>query len=270
MDSIFLNGLTIWHDRENPETVELFRAACEKSVRLLRTRWDLPPPPVCRVYIMASWRQFFLHSPPWPWKILLAASVPFWIFRIRAMWPFIGGWEQSYGRRHAVGVKPPRLMESADRSIGRRIFVAEEDVREKVRRVICHELTHAFTADLGLPVWLKEGLAMTAVDHFAGKTTVRRDTLRLLENPSGHAPSAGSEKIRVQQPDEVIRLYARGYWLTRYVEETQPDTMKEILRRRRSRMEVEELLATAYRQSRREFLRDIHSAVRRHFADEAR
>ena len=54
-----------------------------------------------------------------------------------------------------TGVKPPRLVQLADRRAGDQIFVKEKDIGEKVQSITCHELAHAFTSHLRLPAWLK-------------------------------------------------------------------------------------------------------------------
>ena len=117
------------------------------------------------------------HSAPWSWQFLLGATFPLWYFRQRRIWPYAGGYEQRYGRRLAVGVKPPRLMQEADESVGVRIFVQTADIEEKLERTTCHEMAHAFVGHLALPAWLKEGHAMVTVDRYMSRPTVQRETL---------------------------------------------------------------------------------------------
>ena len=135
MESTPIDGLTLFFDEGERDAVELLCHACEKSARLIHDCWGLDTPDDCRVYIMTSWLHFIFHSAPWLWLIPLAVSMPFWYWRTRKLWEYAGGWAQRYGKRRAVGVKPPRLIQVANRSIGERIFIKNEDVGERVRRV---------------------------------------------------------------------------------------------------------------------------------------
>jgi hypothetical protein len=262
MQTMSTNGLALYFEAEDTDTVVLIRQACEKSLRLMQKHYGLETPKECRVYIMTSWLGFFFHSAPWPWKALLTVSMPLWAFRAKKIWPLAGGWELSYGQRRAVGVKPPRLLKLADKKIGDRLFVRMENVDEKVQSITCHELTHAFTSHLRLPMWLKEGLAMVMVDKFFEKPTVCYETIELLERSSDkHNP----EKLRVGDEDALVDLYARGYWQTRYIEETQPGLLKELLSRRYQHDELESKIATAYGKGPEGFWGEIYEALISHF-----
>lgn len=157
---------------------------------------------------------------------------------------FCRGWEQKYGNVRTVGIKPPRLLETADRRIGERIFIKEESIQDKIRSIACHELTHAFTAHLRLPAWLKEGLAMLMVDKFFLKPTVKKNTLEILKNSSD--PSAGSQRSGFKGEDTLLYLYIRGYWRTRYIYETCPDLLKELLAKPYGKKQLEVKIAGAY------------------------
>jgi len=246
MQRISINGLTLFFDAEEQDTVELIGQACAKSMRVIQEHWKLDIPKDCRIYIMTSWFGFMFRSAPWPWKILLAVTMPLWVLRAKKIWPLVGGWEQRYGRRRVVGVKPPRLVRLADKRIGDRIFVKEEDANEKVRSITCHELTHAFTSHLQLPAWLKEGLAMVMVDKFFEEPTVQYETLKVLEHSSDKHTFGRRQKLRVGDGNALVYLYARGYWLTRYIEETLPGLLKDLLSRRCQHNELQDKIATAY------------------------
>ncbi len=129
METMKVDGLTLFFDAEERETARLVQDACEKSIRLMRKHWGLDTPPEVRVYVMTSWRHFVFHSAPWYWQPLLALSLPFWYFRTENLWRHAGGWAQAYGKRRAIGVKPARLIQLADRTLGDRIFVREDDHR---------------------------------------------------------------------------------------------------------------------------------------------
>jgi hypothetical protein len=266
METMPASSLTLFFNAEEREAAELIRQACEKSVPLIHERWGLDPPQDCRVYVMTSWSRFVFHSAPWQRKLLFAVLLPFWALRARKLWRYAGGWVRSYGTRVTVGVKPPRLVQLGDSSIGDRIFVPAQDVYEKVQLNTCHELVHAFTDHLGLPVWLHEGLAMVTVDRFAGKPTVRNATLEPIERWSHHTNPGGSEELRLEDPDAVVYLYVRGYWLTRYVEETRPALLKGLLSRSLRSDELESEIAAAYGKGREEFWREIDGMLVARFA----
>jgi len=263
-----VDGLTVYFDADEREAAGLIGRASAKSAQLIRRLWGLETPRDCRVYVMTSWFRFLFHSAPaylWPVLVLL---MPFWIGRVRQLWRVAGGWAQRWGTRRAVGVKPPRLMEIADTSIGSRIFVKTENIEEKVENVTCHELVHAFSGHLKLPMWLNEGLAMVTVDYFLDKQTVRDDTLDLVEQWTGEKDPARYRKMRITNPDAIVYHYARGYWLTRYLEETRPELLEELLKRRLGHRKLERRVAAAVGMKPSEFWRSIDGTVVTHFRTE--
>ncbi|NLE77100.1 MAG: hypothetical protein GX605_10180 [Chloroflexi bacterium] len=246
MPQMPVDGLTLHYKAQDQATAELVRQACQRTVRLLREGWGLPAPADCRVYVMTSWLGFAFGAAPWPWKALLAATLPLWAIRMQQTWAVAGGWAQRFGRRRAVGVKPPRLLQAADRSLGERFFIPVESLEEKVQHVACHELTHAWTAHLTLPGWLREGLAMVTVDRLAGRPTVQQATLATLTQPSAGQGSQRPERLRLAHREGLVRLYVRGYWLTRYVEESQPGLLTALLAKPQPAQELEQQIAAAY------------------------
>ena len=210
---------------------------------------------------MTSWLHFMLHSAPWPWRVLIGASLPLWVFRVRGLWRYAGGWTQRYGKRHAVGIKPPRLLQRSDRSIGASIFIQEDDLDQKVQFVTCHELTHAFTSRLKLPSWLNEGLAMVTVDRFFETPTVRQETIETLERSSPTEGPREQRKLDLNDKDAIVYLYVRGYWITRYFEETQPGLLNSLLRQRLGHAALETKVAATMGMTREEFWSSIDRAV---------
>ena len=165
-------------------------------------------------------------------------------------------------------MKPPRLVQRGDTSIGRRIFVEEADIREKVEHVTCHELTHAFTQHLQLPTWLHEGLAMVTMDQYFEKGTVQSDTLEVLARRSSDREAGGRYKVDVRDPDEVVYQYVRDYWLTRYIRETKPGLLTGLLLGPKSHAELESEVASAYGMGHQEFWESIDQTVAVHFKQE--
>lgn len=269
METMSVQGLTLFYDAEEREAAELIGEACAQTVQLLNDYWGLETPQDLRVYVMTSWLRFLFHSPPWPWRILVTLALPFLYLRIHRMWPYVGGWEQRFGRRRAVGVKPPWLMAEADRSIGTRIFVPEEDIEEKVALTTCHELAHAFVAHLQLPNWLKEGQAMVTVDQFAGKLTVKTETLEGLERYSVQARATSGERISVQDPDAAVYLYTRGYWITKFLDETEPERLRDLLAQRMPHQVLEDRIADSLGMNREEFWNSIDQTLVAHFKQRA-
>lgn len=265
MERMSVAGLTLFFDVEEREAAGLIGQACERSVPLMQEHWGLDPPQECRVYVMTSWPRFVFHSAPWKQKIRLAVFLPLWALQARKLWRYAGGWVRSYGERVVVGVKPPRLVQLGDSSLGERIFLPAQDLDEKVQQNTSHELVHGFTDHLRLPAWLHEGLAMVAVDRFCAKPTVRYETLETLERPSQRTSAEEREKLRLGDPEAVVYLYARGYWLTRYIDETRPGLLRGLLSRRRGHGELEGEIAAAYGKGQEAFWREIDSALVTHF-----
>jgi hypothetical protein len=253
METIVANGMDIHFDEEERGTAEIVQYACEKTIHILGEQWDLKAPADCRIYVMTSWADFIFRSAPWHWKILLVLTYPLWVFRVRRMWQIAGGWMQRYGKRCAVGVKPPWLIEVADRSMGERIFVKEESFEQKIRLITCHELTHAFTAHLRLPMWLNEGLAMVIVDKFLGTTTVKENTLQALQHSKKEQSPGKYQKVSVRDQDAMVYHTVRGYWIVRYLVDTRPDLLKRLLKERHGHEALEEKIATSYSMDRKEF-----------------
>jgi hypothetical protein len=264
-----IDGLTLYFDPCEQDAARLIGQACELSIELIHACWNLDTPEDCRIYVMTSWVRFLFHAPPWPWRILVAVTLPLWYFRARKLWAIAGGWHQQFGERRAIGVKPPRLLKTADTSIGKRIFVKETDLDERVRRNACHELTHAFTSHLGLPMWLNEGLAMATVNRFAGKATVKPETLQALAQPPQDTRPGRYRQLRGEAMDDLVFYHCvRGYWLTRYLEDTRPALLRDLLRRKHSPYALESQVAAAYKMELSEFWKRIDDIVISHFEAE--
>jgi len=240
---------------------ELIGAAGETSTSLIREHWGLTMPSEVRLYVMTSWLKPMFHAASWPWKLLLGVTLPLWGWRAKRLWPTAGGWAQQLGQRRMVGVKPPRLIQASDSSLGTRIFVPEPDMTRKAQQITCHELTHAATAHLKLPAWLNEGLAMLTVDRFVGQPTVKAETVTAL----AHAPDTPRSRRYPQDPDALVYLYVHGYWLTRYFEETQPGMLQGLLAQRYPRAELESRIATAYKMEHTAFWDSLDKTVAAYF-----
>ena len=245
MKSATIGDVTLVLEPNEQDTTELISSTCEKAIQLAQENWGLGPPEDCRIYVMTSWLRFVFQSAPRPWRVLLAVTIPFWCFRARRTWPYSAAWTQRYGRRVAIGVKPARLLEHSDRSIGVRIFVEEDDAKVNVQHVTCHELVHACSAHLRLPMWLNEGIAVVTVDRFLARPTIRSETLQSIKD---FLPKAAPPTYReLSRMDGAAIAYhgVRGYWLVLYLEKERPGFLRRLfsLRRDKRTMEYEVALA---------------------------
>ena len=224
-----IDGITLYFDDDQQEFAELFTSSCRKSAALIRQDWGLNPPHPCRVYIMTSWQRFLFGQAPWPLRIGAAISFPFIYFRYKKMWSFVAGLTLPYKPQPTVGIKPPPLAARADTTIGGMIFIKEPDINLKAELTLCHELVHAFAAHLQLPLWLNEGLATVAAERYKARPMVRPETLQLLGGDGQADRPASYRNLMGQDNQRIAYNYIRGYWITRYLAETQPDTLKALL-----------------------------------------
>jgi hypothetical protein len=268
METKAIDGLTLYFDPQDQAAAQLIGDTCAHSATLMRELWGLETPQDCRVYVMTSWLHFVFHSAPWSWRILLGLTLPLWYRRVKRLWPYAGGWAQRYGRRQAVGIKPPRLLdpELSDRSLGEQLFEQEADLNDKVRHVTCHELAHAFSAHLKLPAWLHEGLAMVTVDRLVGQPTVKAETLQMLKGSAGGARPKGYRNLGVGDKAGLVQHYAQSYWATRYLAEEHPELLRHLLERRYREGALEDQLATGLGVERETLWQEIDRLVVAHFA----
>ncbi|UCH61307.1 MAG: hypothetical protein JSV61_07435 [Anaerolineales bacterium] len=265
MEVVTIDGLKLIYHPHDSQAVQPVHRACQRSIELIRSSWGLEPAQDCQVTIMTSLLGFTFGSAPWPWKILLALSLPLWYPRQARLWPAVGGYAQRYGRRYVVGVKPPRLIVTGDSALGDKIFIREDDHAAKVQSITCHELTHAFSDHLQLPDWLKEGLAMVTVDRYFERTTVKPETLNLLKQFSEKMVSQEPATIPVSREDILLQEYIYGYWFTRYLESTQPGLLKNLLGQQMPGEQIESEIAVAYGLKRDELRGEMGAMIVSHY-----
>ena len=264
MESKQIAGLVLYFEAEESTAADLIGSACERSLDLIRDLWGLEPPQECRVYVMTSWSRFLFHAAPWPWRVYLALTLPLRFARIQKVWAMAGGWALRYGRRHAIGIKPPRLLREIEATLRERVFVRRE-VEEAVEHNTCHELAHVCSDHLRLPTWLHEGLAMVTVDHLAGRPTVKSETLQTLAGESAGTQAQARFGHPSSAPDNLVRLAVRGYWITRYLAETQPALLREQIAQQQPREVLEAALAARLELEPEEFWRRIDGIERSYF-----
>ena len=106
---------------------------------------------------------------------------------------------------------------------------------------------------------------MVTVDRYMGKPTVKHETLETLEMLEALAGTAGYRKVSMQDQDAAVYLYTRGYWITRYLEDTQPELLRSLLQRRQSQSALETEVAAALGMEREAFWSEIDGMVIAHF-----
>ena len=267
MKSTASGDLTLIFDAEERATAELIGGSCAEALELIRESWGLGAPEDCCIQVMTSWLKFIFQSAPWPWRILLAVSVPFWSFRARRTWPYSAAWTLRYGRRVAIGVKPPRLLAHSDTSFGARMFVEEKDMPTNVRRVVCHELTHACSAHLRLPAWLNEGIATVTVDRFAGQRTIPVETLNLIRTHQPKTPPPAYRALARMSGEDFVYHAVRGYWLVGLIEDRCPGFLKRKFSRDWRANTIEQELAIELGMMPESFWNEIDAAVVEHFEE---
>jgi hypothetical protein len=224
-----IDDIRVVYDPDEIETAGLISDSVAHAIPLIRASWGLSAPENCRIYIMTSWRGFFFQSAPWAWKILLVVIFPLWASRAWRTWPYSAAWTQAYGRHVAIGIKPPRLLELSDKSIGALIFTEVKDASLKIRHLTCHELTHACSAHLRLPAWLNEGLATVTVDRLLGQGTFRPDTLGLLRSQKLDRAPLTYRQLSRSDKQAIAYHSVLGYWLVRYLEDVHPGFITQLL-----------------------------------------
>jgi hypothetical protein len=260
MEMVSIDGVQLYYPVEEIETAQRVESACNKALGLVQAHWGLSAPQDCRVYVMTSLLDFVFHSAPWHWQVLMVITLPLWYFRESKVWQYAGGYAHRYGSRYVVGIKPLRLLQAGERGMGDQLFIREKDPEARLQHVVCHELTHACSAHLALPNWLQEGLAMLTVDRYFEKPTVRDDSLALFAN----APKPGDGRSRA--PQVMLYEYMRGYWLTRYIEETHPGFLKETFQQRISHAELAARIAQVYGLTQETFWLQADQMVLEHFS----
>jgi len=239
MQSSMIGNLTVFFDGQEKASADQLITACKQSVDTINEAWQLAVPEDCRVYLMTSFPGCVFLGAPLGSQILLGLTFPFWYREFKMRWLYAGGWSQRYGKRQVVGIKAPRLIAETPQAMGDNLFVKQENLDQKFLSIVCHELTHACSAGLDLPAWLNEGLAMVSVDRCLGTPSVLPSTLELLKSEENLGEPGDRINLENQSREQIILLYVRGYWLTRYLAENEPILLREILAGKIKPVEIE-------------------------------
>ena len=245
MDTQSISGVTLYYDADEKAAADQLAFATERSLQTISDTWQLTVPGDCRVYLMVSWPRCVFLGAPLGSQLQLGLTLPLWYRDFKLRWTFAGGWSQRYGKRQVVGIKAPRLLADTPDAMGESLFVKEEDPELKFLSIVCHELTHACSAHLVLPGWLNEGLAMVSTDRCLGKQTILGSTLELLNTKRNGGHPADRINMQTQSREQIILLYVRGYWMTRYLVENHPELIRELLSGGHSADDFEARIAVA-------------------------
>lgn len=265
MKSKPISNVTLSFDSTEQDTADQISKACVKATQLIQEIWGLDVPEGCHIYLMTSGLSFVFQSAPWYWRILLGVTMPFWYLRVRRTWPYSAAWTQRYGGKVAIGVKPPQLLEKSDKSISIHMFVEEKDTETKVQHIICHELVHACSAHMKLPMWLNEGLATVTVDRFLEKQTIHEKTLDLIKDflPKGTPPTY---RELSHMSGEIFAYHTvRGYWVVRYLEEKCPGFLRRMFSLSRDSIAIGREMASELGMKPETFWSEIDEVVFGHF-----
>ncbi len=280
-------GIELDFPPEERQAADIVEEACRKSLPIIEEAWGLSGPRRCRIYLVTSPLRFFFPYAPWyywairisvllllawlAWislgfDVVLVVSIVAALFRARRIWRMGAGWTLRYRNCPVIVIKSPRLLAQADIRIGSKIFLEEPDPARKLSGITCHELTHACSASLKLPLWLNEGIAMLTVDSLFGRQTVRSTTLQSLNHPRHRGTHAEYKNLGSMKNEAWVYHYVRGYWLTRYLRDTQPGLLRELLAKRHTRRALRKKLAAASNLSPRSFWKTIDERLLAHFA----
>ena len=257
--------IPIEFERGNEATADLISNACREALHFIHESWGFSAPKNCRISVMTSWLKFIFKAAPWSWRIWLAVTLPVWSFRARRTWPISAAWTLRYGQRVVIGVKPPRLLEQSDKRFGARMFVDEPDMPTNIRRVVCHELTHACSAQLRLPAWLNEGIATVTVDRFASRRTILAETLNLIRDHQPKEPPPTHRALARMRGEDFVYHAVRGYWVVGLIEDKCPGFLKRKFSRGWQARSIELEIAFELGMKPACFWREIDAAVVDHF-----
>lgn len=222
-------SIDVQYQPEDKDFAVRLLAAAEDCLERIEGKYHLRRPRRVRLVVLTSWFRFPFQTAPAYLQPSVVLFMPFWAFRSKRIWPWVGGWQQSYpGGTAAIGIKPPRLIERSDHSLGEQLFKRLDDPWQKSISLLAHELAHACSHHLRLPAWLNEGLAMAAADHVLEVDTVLPHSRDLI-NAERLSPKRIRQAVLGRDHEALLALYASGYWLVRWLETSKPELLVDLL-----------------------------------------
>ncbi|MGL4611389.1 MAG: hypothetical protein ACRCYY_17215 [Trueperaceae bacterium] len=197
------------------DTESLLEEACCDAVNFLQKTWGLNTP-TCHVYVTTRWQTLYVEQPPLLWRTLYKLGLSLFKnrhHRLETLWQRSAGWFERYGNLHLIAIKPLQHFQSVNLETSP--LYTPMTAKQKFINTLLHELTHAFTAHLKLPLWLNEGFALFAAEKALGYGGLREGTLELLQTPRKKISYLNLPNIA---GEDFFYHYAKGYWLTRYLE----------------------------------------------------
>lgn len=256
-------GFRLIGDDADPVGTNVIAEAVAASVPVIEELWPFRRPRRARVVVWTDWMDGYRRGLSWWRRAIVMALGKRRIERLgQRMWPIVGGITLRT-QPPAVLIKPPRLLEEADLRLGEKLFVRLDDTEMRVRSITCHELMHAYASSRALPPWLNEGIAMLTVDRFFGFDTVKPQTLELLGTVE--RPIRSYLSLPKLTDSELVKLYARGYWITRYLAEVHPTVLRKLVGFRVGIGIPEQAIASAIGVPRRRLWEDIDGVVFDHY-----
>jgi hypothetical protein len=259
------HGIKIFNDTSDQDLTAVISSVCADALQVAQESWGLAPPRDCRIHVMTSWQQFYKQATPWYYLPLMLISIPIWGTRAKKIWPLAGAWTQRFANRVVIGVKPPRLLEASNRTVGLILYETETDMRVKMHQLISHELTHACAARLNLPAWLNEGIAFVSMERTTGKRVVRPDTLELLRAEMPRCKPPGYRQLTKMGTQAMAMHSARGYWLVRLLEDTEPGFLKSVFSSHKKTDCIDILMAGLLKLPEESFWQQVDERILAHF-----
>lgn len=213
-----VGNVNVYFNSNEMDTFEMINSTVHLATELIKDKWGLSIPDNSRIYVMNNWLKFLFQSAPLYYWPIIGLNLPFVFPMMKKSWGSVGGWAKRYGKRHVIGIKDKQLINLEGSELGKKIFIPETTIEDKMKHIITHELTHVCLSNYKKPEWFNEGMAMLAVDKIFQKQTVRKDTLDLLA-------AYNIDSIK----KSILSNYIVGYWFVKYLDEKEPETLKRIL-----------------------------------------
>lgn len=215
------SNFDIYYKLSQKDTYESINESLNEVTDFIERTWKLKIPKNIRIYVMDNWIKFIFQSAPvyyWP---MISLSLIFTFSSINKNWNSVGGWAKKYGSRYVIGVKDKNLISLEGSEFGKKIFIKEKTIEDKLKHIVSHEIMHACLADYKIPHWFNEGMAMITVDKILNKKTVRDDTLNLLKTYNQNILKKN-----------ILSNYIVGYWFVKYIDDKEPEILKRLLGKR--------------------------------------
>jgi len=258
--------IKIFYNEGNEKEAEAAVSAVMDATPLIKESWGLDSPRGINIYITDSMMDLVFRSSPILRKLVLAVFLPLWFFRARRLWKLSAGWTLNSKKSPAKGLKPTQNLQDlidGRKDDSRKIFIDENDIFNKFKWTACHELTHAFSSHLRLPMWLNEGLAMVTVDMISGKKTVLPRTLKSMDRNGDRPPEY--KKLAKMNEEDIVYHLVHGYWITRYLEESNPGFTKVLLSGSTERGDLEKKISRLLNLDGENPWKDLDRTVFEHF-----